>query len=327
MYLDYTPNLRVTPILRQAQDCEGQPLPLAPKSVHEHAMLTSDAAKSWLDKASTLREALPYMRRYAGRTVVIKFGGHAMVDPKLIASFAANIVLLQQVGMRPIIVHGGGPQINQRLDQMGLESRSVNGRRVTDAATMEVVEMVLSGSVNKGLVDALRQAGGRAIGLSGKDGGLIRARKITGPAGEDLGQVGEPERIDPTILGALETAKFIPVIAPIGYDLAGQTYNINADSAAGAIAASLGTRRFLLLTDVAGVLDSDKQLLADLSSGEVRELIASGVASGGMIPKLETCLAALESGVEATVIMDGRVEDGILLELFTDIGAGTLIHA
>ena len=289
-------------------------------------MLTSTAAKSWLDKASTLREALPYMRRYAGRTVVIKFGGHAMVDPDLISAFAANVVLLQQVGMRPVIVHGGGPQISQKLDQLGIQSQTINGRRVTDAATMEVVEMVLSGSVNKGLVDAIRMAGGRAIGISGKDGGLIRARKIAGPQGEDLGQVGEAELIDPTILGALETAKFIPVIAPIGYDLAGLTYNINADSAAGAIAAAMGTRRFLLLTDVAGVLGADKTLLTDLSVAQVRDLITDGVATGGMIPKLETCLAAIHSGVEAAVIMDGRVRDGILLELFTDIGAGTLIH-
>ena len=289
-------------------------------------MLTSDAAKSWLDKASTLREALPYMRRYAGRTVVIKFGGHAMVDPGLVASFAANVVLLQQVGMRPVIVHGGGPQIAQKLDQLGIQSQTVEGQRVTDAATMEVVEMVLSGSVNKGLVDAIRQAGGRAIGISGKDGGLIRARKIKGPKGEDLGQVGAAERIDPTILGALENAKFIPVIAPIGYDLEGVTYNINADSAAGAIAASLGTRRFLLLTDVAGVLDENKNLLTDLSISDAEALMERGVVTGGMIPKLNTCLSALKSGVEAVVIMDGRVQDAILLELFTDIGAGTLIH-
>ena len=289
-------------------------------------MLTSDAAKSWLDKATTLREALPYMRRYAGRTVVVKFGGHAMGEPDLIASFAANIVLLQQVGMRPVIVHGGGPQINQKLDQLGVTSRQVKGRRVTDAATMEVVEMVLAGSVNKGLVDALRAAGGRAIGICGKDGGLIRARQAWGPEGEDLGQVGEPEVIDPTILGALETAKFIPVIAPIGFDLAGMSYNINADTAAGAIAAALGTRRLFLLTDIAGVLDIDKRLLTDLSLKDVARLIKSGVAAGGMIPKLETCMAAIEAGVEAAVIMDGRVKDGILLELFTDIGAGTLIH-
>ena len=289
-------------------------------------MLTSDAAKSWLDKASTLREALPYMRRYAGRTVVIKFGGHAMVDPGLVASFAANVVLLQQVGMRPVIVHGGGPQIAQKLDQLGIQSQTVEGQRVTDAATMEVVEMVLSGSVNKGLVDAIRQAGGRAIGISGKDGGLIRARKIKGPKGEDLGQVGAAERIDPTILGALENAKFIPVIAPIGYDLEGVTYNINADSAAGAIAASLGTRRFLLLTDVAGVLDENKNLLTDLSISDAEALMERGVVTGGMIPKLNTCLSALKSGVEAVVIIDGRVQDAILLELFTDIGAGTLIH-
>ena len=186
--------------------------------------------------------------------------------------------------------------------------------------------MVLSGSVNKGLVDAIRQAGGRAIGISGKDGGLIRARKIKGPKGEDLGQVGAAERIDPTILGALENAKFIPVIAPIGYDLEGVTYNINADSAAGAIAASLGTRRFLLLTDVAGVLDENKNLLTDLSISDAEALMERGVVTGGMIPKLNTCLSALKSGVEAVVIMDGRVQDAILLELFTDIGAGTLIH-
>ena len=289
-------------------------------------MLTSDAAKNWLDKASTLREALPYMRRYAGRTVVIKFGGHAMGDPELIASFAANVVLLQQVGMRPVIVHGGGPQINQTLDRLGVKSSQINGRRVTDAATMEVVEMVLAGSVNKNLVDALRAAGGRAIGICGKDGGLIRAKKALGPEGEDLGQVGEPELIDPTILGALETAKFIPVIAPIGFDLGGGTYNINADTAAGAIAAALGTRRFLLLTDIAGVLNAEKKLLTDLSLEDVDGLITSGVAAGGMIPKLETCVSAIQSGVEAAVIMDGRVKDGILLELFTDIGAGTLIH-
>ena len=290
-------------------------------------MLTSDAAKNWLDKASTLREALPYMRRYAGRTVVIKFGGHAMRDADLIASFASNVVLLQQVGMRPVIVHGGGPQINQTLKRLGVESSQINGRRVTDAATMEVVEMVLAGSVNKSLVDALRVAGGRAIGICGKDGGLIRAKKALGPEGEDLGQVGEPELIDPTILGALETAKFIPVIAPIGYDLDGGTYNINADTAAGAIASALGTRRFLLLTDIAGVLNADRQLLTDLSLDDVQGLIDSGVAAGGMIPKLETCVSAIRSGVEAAVIMDGRVKDGILLELFTAMGAGTLIHA
>lgn len=289
-------------------------------------MLTSDAAKSWLDKASTLREALPYMRRYAGRTVVIKFGGHAMVDPNLIAAFASNVVLLQQVGMRPVVVHGGGPQISKKLEQLKIKTKSINGRRVTDSATMEVVEMVLSGSVNKGLVDALRQAGGRAIGISGKDGGLIRARKILGPNGDDLGQVGEAEVIDPTILGTLETAKYIPVIAPIGFDVDGNTYNINADSAAGAIAAALGTRRFLLLTDVEGVLSNEKTLLTDLSVSDVKKLIAKRVATGGMIPKLETCIAAVDAGVEAAVIMDGRVPDGILLELFTDIGAGTLIH-
>ena len=219
----------------------------------------------------------------------------------------------------------GGPQINQTLERLNVTSHQINGRRVTDAATMEVVEMVLAGSVNKGLVDAIRAAGGRAIGICGKDG-ADSCPKTLGPDGEDLGQVGEPELIDPTILGALETAKFIPVIAPIGFDLAGLTYNINADTAAGAIAAALGTRRFLLLTDIAGVLDENRQLLPDLSVPQVQGLIKSGVASGGMIPKLETCVSAIKSGVEAAVIMDGRVKDGILLELFTDIGAGTLIH-
>ena len=289
-------------------------------------MLTSDSARTWLDKASTLREALPHMQRYAGRSIVIKFGGHAMVDPALIATFAANVVLLHQLGMHPVVVHGGGPQISARLDQLNIEAKIIGGQRVSDPTTLEVVEMVLSGTVNKGLVDAIRQVGGRAVGLSGKDGGLLRARKIKGAGGEDLGQVGQVELVDPSILGALETAGFIPVVAPIGFGLDAQTYNINADGAAGAIAAALGTKRFILMTDVAGVLDGDNQLLSNLTCAEVRALIADGTARGGMIPKLETCLAAVEAGVEAAIIMDGRVADGILLELFTDIGSGTMIQ-
>ena len=289
-------------------------------------MLTSDSARTWLDRASTLREALPYMQRYAGRSIVIKFGGHAMVDPALITTFAANIVLLHQLGMRPVVVHGGGPQISARLEQLNIEAKIIGGQRVSDPTTLEVVEMVLSGAVNKGLVDAIRQVGGRAVGLSGKDGGLLRARKIKGAGGEDLGQVGQVELVDPSILGALETAGFIPVVAPIGFGLDAKTYNINADGAAGAIAAALGTKRFILMTDVAGVLDGDNQLLSNLTCAQVRALIADGTARGGMIPKLETCLAAVEAGVEAAVIMDGRVADGILLELFTDIGSGTIIQ-
>ena len=293
-------------------------------------------------KAAVLGEALPYLRRYAGQTVLVKYGGHAMSglasdghakdgggadDP-----FARDIVLLKQVGINPIVVHGGGPQIGQMLQRLGIKSRFVDGLRVTDRETMEVVEMVLAGTVNKQLVAAINQAGGCAVGLSGKDGGLIRARKVTRSRIEagirvdlDLGFVGEPEQVDDRVLATFRQSDIIPVIAPIGIGADGETYNINADTVAGAVAAAVKARRFLLLTDVDGVLDAEKRLITELTAGEARRLIADGTISGGMIPKVETCLAAVEGGVEAAVIVDGRVPHAILLELFTE-GAGTLIR-
>src|SRR5438128_2265615 len=281
-------------------------------------------------KAAVLAEALPYLRRYAGETILVKYGGHAMSengDP-----FARDIVLLKQVGINPVVVHGGGPQIGQMLQRLGIKSSFVDGLRVTDRETMEVVEMVLAGTINKQLVTAINGAGGCAIGLTGKDGGLIRARKVTRSRMEggvrvevDLGFVGEPERIEDRVLATFRQSDFIPVIAPIGVGAGGETYNINADTVAGAVAAAVKARRFLLLTDVPGVLDADKRLIGELTAGEARRLIAQGTISGGMIPKVETCLDAVEGGVEAAVILDGRVPHAILLELFTE-GAGTLIR-
>ncbi len=281
-------------------------------------------------KAAVLAEALPYLRRYAGETILVKYGGHAMGengDP-----FARDIVLLKQVGINPVVVHGGGPQIGQMLQRLGIKSSFVDGLRVTDRETMEVVEMVLAGTINKQLVTAINGAGGCAIGLTGKDGGLIRARKVTRSRMEggvrvevDLGFVGEPEKIEDRVLATFRQSDFIPVIAPIGVGAGGETYNINADTVAGAVAAAVKARRFLLLTDVPGVLDADKRLIGELTAGEARRLIAQGTISGGMIPKVETCLDAVEGGVEAAVILDGRVPHAILLELFTE-GAGTLIR-
>jgi acetylglutamate kinase len=239
-------------------------------------------------------------------------------------TFAGDIVLLKQVGINPIVVHGGGPQIGEMLKRLGIESRYVDGLRVTDAATMEVVEMVLAGTVNKQLVAAINSAGGCAVGLSGKDGGLIRARKLT-RNGADLGFVGEPERIEGAVLATFRQSDIVPVIAPIGIGAAGETYNINADTVAGAVAAAVKASRFLLLTDVPGVLDGEKRLISELSAAQARRLIADGTISGGMIPKVETCLDAVDGGVEAAVIVDGRVPHAILLELFTE-GAGTLIR-
>jgi len=273
-------------------------------------------------KAAVLAGALPYMRRYAGQTVLVKYGGHAMGAGG--ETFAHDVALLKQVGINPIVVHGGGPQIGQMLTRLGIKSRFVDGLRVTDGETMEVVEMVLAGTINKQLVAAINAAGGCAIGLSGKDGGLIHARKVT-RNGEDLGFVGEPERIDERALAAFRQSDIIPVIAPIGVGAAGETYNINADTVAGAVAAAVKAKRFLLLTDVPGVLDAEKRLIAELSAAAARRLIADGTISGGMIPKVETCLDAVDGGVEAAVIVDGRVPHAILLELFTE-GAGTLIR-
>jgi len=285
--------------------------------------------KHWLRTARTLTEALPYMRRYSGRSFVIKYGGHAMVDAELAEVFARDIVLLKQVGINPIVVHGGGPQIGGMLKRLAIESEFIDGLRVTDAATVEVVEMVLAGTINKQIVAAIMKAGGTAVGLSGKDGGLMKARKVTERRGDrqiDLGFVGEPSEINPQVLHALERADIVPVIAPIGFGEKGETYNINADTAAGAIAAAVKAARLLMLTDVAGVLDKSGALLEDLSVHQVHALMADGTISGGMIPKLETCVDAVAQGVEAAVILDGRVPHALMLEIFTSHGVGTLVH-
>ncbi len=282
-------------------------------------------------KAAVLAEALPYMRRYAGHTVVIKYGGHAMGEGG--DSFARDVVLLRQVGINPIVVHGGGPQIGHMLERLGIESRFVDGLRVTDRETMEVVEMVLAGTINKQLVAAINAEGGCAIGLTGKDGGLISAKKAIRTRMEggakieiDLGFVGEPEHVAAKVLDTLRQSDIIPVIAPIGVGVAGETYNINADTVSGAVAAAVKATRLLLLTDVTGVLDGDKRLVSEITAGSARGMISDGIISGGMIPKVETCLDAVDGGVEAAVILDGRVPHAILLELFTNAGPGTLIR-
>jgi acetylglutamate kinase len=289
----------------------------------------------WLEKAGILSDALPYMREFAGETVVIKYGGHAMGDKSLAANFARDIVLLKQVGMNPVIVHGGGPQIGEMLDRLKIQSTFVDGLRVTDAATVDIVEMVLCGSINKQIVTAINGAGGFAVGLSGKDGNLIKARKLRRSKKDpgsniekilDLGFVGEPEDVNPHILKTLEESDIIPVIAPIGVGGSGETYNINADTSAGAIASALGAARLLMLTDVPGVLSDTKQLMPEITVERAKTLIQAGTISGGMIPKVETCLNAVEKGVDAAVILDGRVPHAVLLELFTPHGAGTLIR-
>jgi acetylglutamate kinase len=288
----------------------------------------ADAAR----KAAVLAEALPYMRRHSGRCMVVKYGGHAMGDSG--SSFANDVVLLKQVGINPIVVHGGGPQIGQMLERLKIKSSFIDGLRVTDAETVGVVEMVLAGSINKEIVSSINRVGGWAIGLSGKDGGLIQATKLTRTKVDpdsniekclDLGFVGEPERINTKVLETLERSDMIPVVAPVGVGAGGETYNINADTVAGAVAAAMKASRLLLLTDVPGVLDKEKRLLPELTVSQVRALIADGTISGGMIPKVETCVAAVEGGVEGAVIIDGRVPHAILLELFTE-GAGTLIR-
>lgn len=289
----------------------------------------------WLSKAGILTEALPFMRRYSGKTVVIKYGGHAMGDDDLALKFAADMVLLQQVGMNPVVVHGGGPQIGKMLERLAIKSEFIDGLRVTDQATVEIVEMVLSGAINKGIVAAINHAGGRAIGLSGKDGGLIRAEKLRRTKIDpdsniekvlDLGFVGEPTEVDGSLLKSLVSQDLIPVVAPIGLGAAGETFNINADTAAGAVAAAVDASRFMLLTDVEGVLDKDRRLIPELTVAQARELIADGTISGGMIPKIETCINAVQGGAEGAVIIDGRVQHGVLLELFTSHGMGTWIR-
>jgi acetylglutamate kinase len=284
--------------------------------------------KHWLRTARTISEALPYMRRYSGKSFVIKYGGHAMVDKELAEVFARDIVLLKQVGINPIVVHGGGPQINDMLKRLNIKSEFIDGLRVTDAAAMQVVEMVLAGSINKSIVGAIQAAGGAAVGLSGRDGGLLLAKKQLmqkGGKSIDLGFVGDPETVNPQVLKTAAAGGLIPVIAPVGYGEDGQTYNINADTAAGAIAAAVGASRLLLLTDVAGVLAKNSKLIENLTVAETRALMSDGTISGGMIPKLETCIEAVEHGVDAAVILDGRVPHALLLEIFTPHGVGTLV--
>lgn len=289
-----------------------------------------------LAKAGMLIEALPFMRRYSDKTIVVKFGGHAMGEPEYVSAFAANIALLDQVGARPVVVHGGGPQIGEMLKKLQIESRFIDGLRVTDEATISVVEMVLAGGINKALVGAIARAGARAVGISGKDAGLITARKLlvqpksSSSAIEqaiDIGFVGEPSKINTDVLEALSQKHLIPVVAPVGSGEDGLTYNINADTAAGAIAAALGATRMLMLTDVPGVLDANGVLIPELSVSQAESLIRDGTVSGGMIPKVETCIQAVLGGAEAAVIMDGRAPHSLLVELFTEHGMGTIIKA
>ena len=287
-----------------------------------------------LRTAETLSEALPYMRRFAGHTFVIKFGGHAMGDESLAQMFARDVVLLKQVGINPVVVHGGGPQIGTMLDRLKIESSFVSGLRVTDAATVEIVEMVLAGRINKQIASAINRAGGTAIGLSGKDGHLIQARRLERTVRDpdsniekvlDLGFVGEPERIDATVLRTLADSDIIPVVAPIGVGAAGETYNINADTAAGAIATALAASKLVMLTDVPGVLDKAGELVTRLTPASARALIEDGTVDGGMVPKVETCVEAVEGATEAAHILDGRIPHVVLLEVFTAHGAGTMI--
>jgi acetylglutamate kinase len=287
-----------------------------------------------LAKAGVLAEALPYMRQFNGQRFVIKYGGHAMGDSKLAEAFARDVVLLKQVGIDPIIVHGGGPQIGAMLERLKIKSEFIDGLRVTDAETVEIVEMVLSGSINKQIVSAINAAGGRAVGLSGKDGNLMSVRKLRRTRREtdsniekilDLGFVGDPSHVDPDLLESLTKADIIPVIAPIGIGEDGATYNVNADTAAGAIASAVGAARLLMLTDVTGVKDKNGGLIADIGLEQARMLIEDGTASGGMIPKIETCIEAVEGGVDAAVIMDGRAPHSLLIEIFTEHGLGTAI--
>ncbi len=292
--------------------------------------------EEWLEQARTLSEALPFMRRYAGATFVIKYGGHAMGDAALAAGFARDVVLLRQVGINPVVVHGGGPQIGRMLDRLRIKSEFVDGLRVTDRETVEVVEMVLAGSINKEIVSAINAAGGFAVGLSGKDGNLMRAQRLRRTKRDlssnierilDLGLVGEPSEVNPHILEFYERSDITPVIAPIGFGQNGETLNVNADTAAGAIAAAVNAERLLLLTDIEGVLDKNGNLITEMTASQARRYITDGTIQGGMIPKVETCLEAVGKGVAAAVIVDGRVPHVLLLELFTEHGAGTLVRA
>ncbi|MDP3295878.1 MAG: acetylglutamate kinase [Nevskia sp.] len=275
--------------------------------------------------AQVLTEALPYIRRFAGKTIVVKYGGNAMGDDDMIGSFARDIVLMKAVGMNPVVVHGGGPQIGKHLEKLGKKSEFIDGMRVTDAETMDVVEMMLGGLVNKAVVNAINQQGGRAVGLTGKDGGLIRAKKLY-VAGGDIGQVGEVEAIDPRVVDHLEAGGFIPVIAPVGVGAKGEAYNINADLVAGKLSSVLKAEKLMLLTNVSGLMDKQGKVLTGLTVAQVNALIADGTIYGGMLPKIACALDAVTSGVKNAVIIDGRLEHVVLLELFTDEGIGTLIR-
>jgi acetylglutamate kinase len=286
------------------------------------------------EAARVLSEALPYMQQYDDETVVVKYGGHAMGEENAAKSFARDIVLLEQTAINPVVVHGGGPQIGDMLKRLGIKSEFAAGLRVTDAATIEIVEMVLAGSINKQIVGFINEAGGKAVGLCGKDGNMVVARKVSRTVVDpgsriekivDLGFVGEPDKVDVTVLNQILGRELIPVLAPVAMSSVGGTYNVNADTFAGAIAGALKAKRLLLLTDVPGVLDKSKQLIKQLTIADARRLIADGTISGGMIPKVETCIYALEAGVEGVVILDGKVEHAVLLELLTDLGAGTLL--
>jgi acetylglutamate kinase len=294
--------------------------------------MTDDA----LEQMATLAGALPFLKRYDEQIIVVKYGGHAMGEEETALRFGRDIALLEQVGVKPVVAHGGGPQINAMLKRLNVKSTFVQGLRVTDAAMLDVVEMVLAGPVNKQVAEAITRAGAIAVGISGKDGGLIRARKVTRTVRDpdsrieqelDLGFVGEPESVDTRVLDLLIGASIVPVVAPVGVDADGQTYNINADTVAGAIAAALGAERLLMMTDVVGVLDRDGRLVPELTIAEVQAGIEAGWISGGMIPKVETCVAAVQGGVKGAVILDGRVPHAVLRELFTNQGAGTLIRA
>jgi len=280
--------------------------------------------QSLIEKAEVLVEALPYMRRFLGKTIVIKYGGHAMTDASLKASFAVDIVLLKHIGLKPVIVHGGGPQIASTLERLGKESTFVEGLRVTDDETMDVVEMVLGGKVNREIVDSIQRAGGRSVGLTGSDGALLQvSRKRVN--GNDIGRVGEVVEVDPRVLDSVSGSGFIPVIAPIGVDQAGLTYNINADEAAGGLAAALESEKLMLLTDVEGVMDSEGKLISQIKTDEVQKYISEGTITGGMIPKVRCCVDAIEHGVSRAHIVDGRILHAVLLEIFTDdAGVGTL---
>ena len=288
-----------------------------------------------IDKADVLLEALPYIQRFFNKTIVIKYGGHAMDDEDLKVSFIRDVILMRYIGLNPVIVHGGGPQIDGMLEKIGKKSNFVEGMRVTDGETMDIVEMVLVGKVNKEIVSLINQYGGHAVGLSGMDGGLIRARKLwiprQGKEGQekellDIGQVGEVESINPEVIETIKNNKWIPVIAPVGVGPAGEMYNINADLVAGKIAASLRAEKFILLTDVEGVLDTEKRLISTMNAEMAGRLLEEGIIKGGMIPKVNCCLQALQEGVKKTHIIDGRVKHAILLEIFTDEGIGTQIY-